>query len=181
MLVYQRVINCKFRRQHHHFVEEVEEKRPDLITIMRLGPRVFERHGSASTAVFVEYGWDVELEMLLLLVRQKNMEKSASKAGASTRPALADSRRICAESKATRSVQERLKGKITVKAHCTLQIPGPQLTMQNFKTIQYYIILHHITPGITPGIAPGTPGSTSTAQGSCIRCECIGRQDLCAD
>ena len=35
---------------------------------------------------------------------------------------------------------------------------------------------YNITPYYT------WPGSTSTAsQGSCIRCECIGRQDLCAD
>eukprot|EP00435_Cladocopium_sp_Y103_P022146 s387_g5.t1 len=47
---------------------------------------------------------------------------------------------------ATRSVQERLKGKITVKAHWHMarfkSLHHSLQSMQNFKTIQYYTILH---------------------------------------
>lgn len=84
-----------------------------------------------------------------LWVRQKNMEKSTSKAGTSTDAAstciFLDEN--CAESKATRSVQERLKGKITVKARAWHMARFRSLdrslqSMQHFKTIQYYAILH---------------------------------------
>ena len=83
------------------------------------------------------------------------MEKSASKAGTSTDAAstgiFLDEK--CAESKATRSVQERLKGKITVKARAWLawHVSDPwtiwTAACKVCNTSKQYTNLRHVTPG----------------------------------